>query len=84
MRLIDADYAKTLFDGDHPINVTMRRIFDDLPTIDPDVPVKRGQWIEGKDGFRCSNCKKEPGMHPKKRGVFLSRYCPSCGALMEG
>ena len=45
MRLIDADYAKTLWNNDINISITMRQIFDALPTIDA-VPV-----------VRCKNCK---------------------------
>lgn len=47
------------------------------------VEVKRGRWIETKRGFHCSNCKKQPGLHPIKRGVFLSDFCPNCGADMR-
>ena len=45
MRLIDADYAKTLWNNDINISITMRQIFDALPTIDA-VPV-----------VRCRECK---------------------------
>lgn len=45
MRLIDADYAKTLWNNDINISITMRQIFDALPTIDA-VPV-----------VRCRDCK---------------------------
>ena len=45
--------------------------------------VKHGRWIETKNGFHCSNCKRKPGQHPTKRGVFLSDYCPNCGAKMD-
>lgn len=44
----------------------------------------KGRWIETKNGFHCSNCKRKPGNHPTKRGVFLSDFCPNCGADMRG
>ena len=40
-------------------------------------------WVEGKTGFYCSNCRKQPGQHPTKRGAYLSNCCPACGAIME-
>lgn len=47
-------------------------------------PVVHGRWIETKNGFHCSNCKRKPGRHPTQKGVFLSDYCPHCGAIMDG
>lgn len=52
------------------------------PTADV-APVRHGRWIETKNGFHCSNCKRKPGKHPTKRGVLLSDYCPNCGARMD-
>lgn len=45
--------------------------------------IQRAKWIETKNGFHCSNCKKKPGQHPTKRGAFLSNRCPHCGAIMD-
>lgn len=33
-RYIDVDKAKELWNGEHPTQIAMRRIFDDLPTAD--------------------------------------------------
>ena len=33
-RYIDADKAKELWSGEHPTQIAMRRIFDELPTAD--------------------------------------------------
>ena len=33
-RYVDADKAKELWSGEHPTQIAMRRIFDDLPTAD--------------------------------------------------
>ena len=53
-----------------------------LPAVDAE-PVKHGRWKETKNGFRCSQCKREPGLHPTRRGAFLSKFCPNCGAKMD-
>lgn len=58
-------------------------IIENAPAVDA-VPVVHGQWVETKNGFHCSNCCKQPGRHPTKRGVYLSTYCPNCGAKMDG
>lgn len=47
------------------------------------LPEKRGEWIEeecetGLGWKRCSECKK---LIPHK---FKYKYCPHCGARMEG
>lgn len=52
MRLIDADYAKTLWNNDINISITMRQIFDALPTIDA-VPVVRCQECKHKNTTAC-------------------------------
>jgi len=43
-------------------------------------PIVHGKWIICSDGYYpyCSKCKQEP-----KSGK-MSKYCPSCGALMDG
>lgn len=41
------------------------------------------EWVEDKTGFHCSHCRKKPGVHPVKRGAFLSRFCPHCGFQMK-
>jgi hypothetical protein len=53
------------------------------PTVDA-VEVVHGRWIETKNGFHCSNCKRKPGRHQTKQGAYLSNYCPNCGAKMDG
>lgn len=96
MRLIDADAIKypdyyyseeaspdPFIEGFHQGKIdAICEIRVLAPTVDAE-PVKHGRWMERSDGFRCSECKKQPGLHPTRRGVFLSRYCPSCGAKMD-
>ncbi len=56
------------------------RVIEQAPTIDP---VKCGEWVRdvNKDGYLmwiCSICKCEKH---KKRGL---KFCPNCGARMDG
>lgn len=62
---------------------------DSLPAADV-APVRHGQWIEydGDDaGFHfCSECKGQAFNYEENGEVIevLSRWCPHCGALMDG
>lgn len=50
-------------------------ICDNLPTADV-VEVRHGEWI-GHEGYEeCNNC------HHK--ALFCHKYCPNCGAKMDG
>ena len=54
-RYINADKEKELLSGDHPIQIEMRMIFDDLPTVDV-VPKSEVEKIFEKLKVReCSN-----------------------------
>lgn len=48
--------------------------------------VKRGEWIEGSNESFCSVCKEPPTTitHIAGKTEVLTRFCPSCGAKMEG
>lgn len=50
-----------------------------LPAADVE-PVRHGRWMINSDSYYpyCSECNAEP-----KNGV-MSKYCPDCGAKMEG
>ena len=43
-----------------------------IPTIEP----KRGEWIDFKNGWKCSAC--------GKWNNEMSNFCPNCGADMRG
>lgn len=80
MKLVNADAAKELWAGDHPIAVTVRRIFDDLPEVDA-VPVVYGKWVcvpaaEGLPRYQCSQCGRYVDAGNDRN------YCPHCGARM--
>ena len=40
----------------------------------------RGEWIDGRNGYQCSECKYIP--HRGER-EFMN-FCPNCGADMRG
>ena len=53
-------------------------IVDAQPTADV-APVRHGRWIELSRASKCSECGFETGRYEPPR-----RYCPECGALMDG
>ncbi len=71
MRLIDADALLAAYDDEHKGPPGRARdLIVKAPTVEP----KRGRWIDE----HCSECGKY---------VFsgdADRYCPHCGARMEG
>ena len=90
IREIYGDWALDVFDGgkvtiffnsrQNALNV--KRILE----VDASIPnaatvcdmqeVKHGVWIEGKNIEKCSIC--------GKKGFSNWRYCPGCGARMDG
>ena len=63
------------------------KFFDDcpLPTV---APVVHGRWIGaplcGNDNCRCSECGSWHNIHANLRGELTQKYCPNCGAKMDG
>lgn len=51
-------------------------------------PVRHGRWIGaplcGNDNCRCSECGSWHNIHANLRGKITQKYCPSCGARMDG
>ena len=74
-----------------PINVLteVRDRIKALPTIDA-VPVVHGEWTNRRtwthDGeWYCTACDKEITIYMgEKRGNDRYKYCPNCGAMMDG
>lgn len=58
-----------------------------LPYADV-APVVHGRWIGaplcGNDNCRCSACGSWHNIHVNLRGEPMQKYCPECGAKMEG
>lgn len=54
---------------------------DEQPTIEAE-PVRRGRWIrEPNCWYRCEVC---GGHYPSIADNMKYKYCPNCGAKMEG
>lgn len=51
-------------------------------------PVVHGRWINaplcGNDNCRCSACGSWHNIHANLRGEIMQKYCPNCGAKMDG
>lgn len=59
---------------------------DSAPTLSPDEVRGVGEWIEDRMDYRCSDCGETV-----KDEIFymfypyrLPKFCPNCGARMEG
>lgn len=83
-RLIDAyelmrqwnDYLEMAV-GNFPITpADITQIINDAPTVQADRP--HGEWVFIEGGYMCSKCG-----HSQFR-VDGYKYCPKCGARMEG
>lgn len=99
MRLIDADsLEETLTEMAYKNNgekydffITARSWVKDEKIVDA-MPVVHSRWVEPVpgDGFPyCANCKKmalDKGLflNPKLMEWYRTKYCPNCGALMDG
>lgn len=78
MRLINADDVKELLIGldSLPWEEEVDDLVNSLPTIEA-APVVHGEWIKETVLSKCSVC----GF---RLGADTYRYCPNCGAKMDG
>ena len=86
MRLIDANDLKTSFEEDGHLSSYIEEYIDNAPTIDAE-PVRHGLWIQSKivpDYHYCSLCKVAHKMQMSCNVYVLLKYCPHCGAKMDG
>lgn len=88
--------AMAAADGKREINLVYKRqelckavasVFDSAPAADV-APVVHGRWIGaplcGNDSCRCSECGSWHNIHANLRGEIMQKYCPNCGAKMDG
>lgn len=51
-------------------------------------PIVHGRWIGaplcGNDNCRCSECGSWHNIHANLLGEIMQKYCPYCGAKMDG
>lgn len=65
---------------------TLKQLIDMQPTDDV-APVKHGEWIESDipcEKYVCSACGGGCWYYDYQGEVAKSRYCPNCGAKMDG
>lgn len=86
-KLIELDAAVSALDG-LPMDYGRWDVDDVLhalasvPTVDA-VPVVHGRWIETKHGFCCNQCHTRRPLDWDGQ-MWLSSFCPNCGAIMDG
>ena len=64
-----------------------KREIAEMPAADV-APVVHGRWIGaplcGNDNCKCSECGSWHNIHANLRGEIMQKYCPNCGAKMDG
>ena len=86
MRMIDANALKTSFEEDGHLSSYIEEFIDNAPTIDAE-PIRHGRWIQSKTVYayhNCSLCKVPHKMQMSCNVYVLLKYCPHCGAKMDG
>lgn len=72
--------------GHVPLPVIRQNIMD-IPAADVAL-VRHGRWIGaplcGNDNCKCSECGSWHNIHANLRGKIMQKYCPNCGARMDG
>ena len=73
--------------GDSSDGAMAMEIVASAPAADV-APVVHARWIGaplcGNDNCKCSNCGSWHNIHANLRGKITQKYCPSCGAKMDG
>lgn len=68
----------------NPLNIRLNKIIEELPPVTP--KPKTGKWIKvtnGRGGHECSLCHEYAPSY-QNGDEWLTKYCPDCGAKMEG
>lgn len=87
-----AVYIKDLFSEDsreipYLLAAKVLREVSDAPAADV-APVVHGRWIDaplyGSKNCRCSECRRLISIQASWRGEIMQKYCPNCGAIMDG
>ena len=80
MELNDTD----IFDTYNDYSMVFDTI-DNFPTADV-APVRHGEWVEEDTAITCPICTRsyDTDFEIKRSVVLRSKYCPECGAKMDG
>ena len=80
-RFEDGDHQKSIMYGKFTAVIeTMLHIKRKMATLDC-TPVARGEWVHDINNlYGCSECLERETMSRKK----LKKFCPNCGAKMDG
>lgn len=72
----------------HGLEIAVADLMD-APNIDPETMRPNGQWVSNWYKITCSSCNhsvflgtKDPVCHKAEKENF--KFCPNCGAKMEG
>ena len=75
-----------LYDAD-AITMNGVKILNQFPAADV-APIRHGRWIGiplcGSDDCACSECGNWCNIHVNLCGEAIQKYCPYCGAKMDG
>ena len=69
-----------------PTLKSLREFINNRPDVDAE-PVRHGRWIQFKAApsyHYCSYCKSTNKMTMSCNKYVLLKYCPNCGAKMDG
>ena len=82
-RITDTEWQQGYWDGVDDMAEYIR----EEPTADV-AEVKHGEWIGrplcGNSNCRCSICGSWWNVHANLSGEIMQKYCPNCGAKMDG
>ena len=80
MELNDTD----IFDTYNDYSMVFDTI-DNFPTADV-APVRHGEWVEEDTAITCPICTRsyDTDFEIKRSVVLRFKYCPECGAKMDG
>lgn len=91
MRLIDADEVQKRIDMMGTVNGILcwdaHDFIDHVPTIEAE-PVRHGRWIRRETVLdtecKCSVCGYKDFVPKHDNYWFRRKFCPNCGAKMDG
>ena len=81
-----ADWKFWVYNDSGEIFAKCHNAISNVPAVDTE-PVRHGRWIQAKTApsyHYCSYCKSTYKMTMSCNKYVLLKYCPNCGARMDG